>query len=104
MAATPGMKRFYAILVGVALEAEPERGGLAVAGGLALVVVELDRVALRLEVEDRALGLLHALDALGSEPTTLLFVQCTSPFLDPADALGGGFTIGPAVTRPRSRG
>ncbi|SDS78480.1 N-acylneuraminate cytidylyltransferase [Friedmanniella luteola] len=34
-------------------------------------------------------ALLHALDALGFEPTTLLFVQCTSPFLDPADLDAG---------------
>jgi YrbI family 3-deoxy-D-manno-octulosonate 8-phosphate phosphatase len=37
-------------------------------------------------------ALLHALDALdssGVEPTTLLFVQCTSPFLDPADLDAG---------------
>ncbi len=34
-------------------------------------------------------ALLHALDALEEEPTTLLFVQCTSPFLDPADLDAG---------------
>ncbi|GAA1847641.1 N-acylneuraminate cytidylyltransferase [Microlunatus capsulatus] len=34
-------------------------------------------------------ALLHALDALDGEPTTLLFVQCTSPFLDPADLDAG---------------
>lgn len=30
-------------------------------------------------------ALLHALDSLGDDPPVLLFVQCTSPFLDPAD-------------------
>ncbi len=30
-------------------------------------------------------ALLHALDTLEGQPRTLLFVQCTSPFLDPAD-------------------
>ena len=34
-------------------------------------------------------ALLHALDALDAEPSTLLFVQCTSPFLDPADLDAG---------------
>ncbi len=34
-------------------------------------------------------ALLHALDALDTEPTTLLLVQCTSPFLDPADLDAG---------------
>ncbi len=30
-------------------------------------------------------ALLHALDALDATPRTLVFVQCTSPFVDPAD-------------------
>ncbi len=30
-------------------------------------------------------ALLHALDALGADPDVLLFVQCTSPFVVPAD-------------------
>lgn len=55
----------------------------AAAGAGARVVQRPD--ALAGDTASSESALLHALDSLGADPAVVLLVQCTSPFLDPAD-------------------